>query len=217
MKILILVPFLAGLIAGCGGSPEDSSTDTSATAEATRSTDTFSNTDLDDHSTESVAIDIDQAGIINIGMPLAEVYQWFDSTQLQKVSVNKSGTTSNQSYTLLSSDTIPLMSLSVSPANTIKSIIIHNPAYQTSKGIGVGSTFSQLSREYHIASIVITKEKQVIATIEELQKKQVLNGQETTVAVKFELGVDPGGLLLENNSVLPSSIPPHIQITRIFL
>ena len=174
MKNLILVPFLVGLIAGCGGSPADLANDTNATAGASSTTDTFSTADLDDQPMESVALDIDQAGIITIGMSLTEVYEWFDSTQIQKVPEKgkKSGTPLHQTYTLLSTDSIPLMSLSVS-SDTITGIIVQNPAYQTEKGIGVGSTFSQLSREYHIASIIVNKDKQVIATVEELQKKEV--------------------------------------------
>jgi basic membrane lipoprotein Med (substrate-binding protein (PBP1-ABC) superfamily) len=217
MKMLFLVPFLAGLLIGCGGSSTNTTTDTSATARASVATDTFSNTDQDDHPLESVAIDIEQAGIVHVGMSLTEVYQWFDSTQIQQVSEKRPGNNREQIYSLVSAEAVPLMILFVSASDTITSIIVHNPAYQTEKGIGVGSTFSQLSREYHIANIVTTEDKQVIATVEELQKKEVQHGREITTAVKFELGIDTGGLLLENNSVLPSSVPPHIQITRIFL
>lgn len=217
MKLLILVLFLACLLSGCGGSPADLATDSSATAEASISSDTFSNSDTDDLPMESVAIAIEQAGIINIGMSLTDVYQWFDSAQVQKVLEKKSANNAAHVYSLLSTEAVPLMILFVSATDTITGIIIHNPAYQTEKGIGVGSTFSQLSREYHIASITATKDRQVIVTVEELQKKEIENGKETTVAVKFELGVDPGSVLVENNAVVPSSIPPHIQITRIFL
>jgi hypothetical protein len=150
-------------------------------------------------------------------MSVIEVYQWFDSTQVRQSAASKNGTTRPHSYTVVSPDATPLLVFTVSPTDTITSIAIQNPAYQTPKGIGVGSTFSQLSRAYHIAKIVTTKDKQVLATVEELQKKHIVNGQETQMSIRFELGVDISGLLLENNTVLPSSVPPDTRITKILL
>jgi hypothetical protein len=166
---------------------------------------------------ESVSIDVDRAGIVSLGMTVDEVYQWFDSTQVRKSPESKPGAARTPTYTVFSPDDAPLLFFSVSPKDTITSITIQNPAYQTEKGIGVGSTFAQLSRAYHIARIFTTSDKQVIATVEELQKKQVLNGQELNMTIRFELGVDAASLLQENNSVLPSSVPPDAQITRILL
>jgi hypothetical protein len=217
MKLLTLVLFVALVAASCESSQSDSAASADAAIAPLATDSSTANLLEEDNPMESVSIDVDRAGIVSLGMSVIEVYQWFDSTQVRQSPTTQSKATRTQAYTVLSPDAVPLLFFTVSPTDTITSITIQNPAYQTEKGIGVGSTFSQLSRAYHIAGIFTTKDKQVVAIVEELQKKQMLNGQEANLKVRFELGVDPTGLLLENNTVLPSSVPPDTRITRILL
>jgi hypothetical protein len=217
MRLLAYTLFMAFIAASC-----ESSQSVTAEAEATDtapiSTDTSAEMLVEDeHPMESVSIDIDRAGIISIGMSVDDVYQWFDSTQIRRESSAKSAQRPAQTFTVYSPDAVPLMIFTVSATDTINSITIQNPAYQTEKGIGVGSTYSQLSRAYHIARIFTTQDRQVVATVEELQQKKIRNGQEAYTSIRFELGVDAGDLLQENKIILPSSVPPNTRITRIFL
>ena len=158
-------------------------------------------------------IELGQVGNIRKGMATGELFSLFDSTQIQ-VQYNKHN---GYTYAIYHNSDDPAIICTSWNGKAIDGIKILGTAYKTGKGVGVGNTFADLTKAYHVEKVQADKDFQVYVWVEELQRKQYKQGKEEVTGILFEMGFDASDLLQESGTIPASAIPPDAKIVGILL
>lgn len=159
-------------------------------------------------------ISLSGAGPVTKGMHARMLYELYDSTLIRK-----SGLQTNQRvYTVFEKGTVkPVMVCRATSSDTIIGIEIQATDFRTEKAIGVGNSFADLARSYHIAEVYADQNSRVFVRVEELQQIKYNSGSEKYEFVEFEIGFSPEGATDEKSNIPASAIPPDVKIISIVL
>lgn len=108
-------------------------------------------------------------GPVRVGMPVAEMRKVVPAPQLKEVPITREGK-GYKAYEIRQSESDPQAGLLIEeicqPTCKVWRIQVHNPAYKTKEGLGIGSTLGDVKKHYKI-SFLGTGETEIVAVSED--------------------------------------------------